>query len=82
MEADEVQLWFPVCRECGLVTKFVGPKNLDPSEIRCRKCGAVCEDANVLIDRGDLSVKIPEEAVEEFIVATDTMFRNPDGSWV
>lgn len=78
---SDVQLWFPVCLSCKLVTKFAGPKNLDPSEIKCRKCGAVCEDANALHWRGELKIEIPPEAAEAFIKATDTMFRNPDGSW-
>jgi len=77
----DVQLWFPVCKECKLVTRFPGPKDLPSEELKCRKCGAVCEDANALLDRGELKIEISREAVGHFIKATDTMFRNPDGSW-
>jgi len=79
---SEVQLWFPVCLTCKEITKFPGPKSLPPEEIKCQKCGAVCEDANAMVERGELTLVVSDIAARKFIKATDTLFRNPDGSWM
>jgi len=72
---SDVQLWFPICRECKIITKFPGRKDLDPSEIKCQECGAVCEDANDLIERGELKLECedPEGMAEILLRRSESM---------
>lgn len=67
-----MQLWFPACLVCEKVTSFAGSKDLPPSELTCRDCGAVCQDANAMISSGELIPMPPSaEAIAAYFAATD-----------
>ncbi|KKM69696.1 hypothetical protein LCGC14_1448280 [marine sediment metagenome] len=67
-----LQIWFPTCQSCAKITSFAGPKNLPADKLVCQKCGVVCEDANALIARNQLTVTVPEEAIREYFATTHT----------
>lgn len=41
---SKIRMFFPHCRECKEIGSFSGPEEIDPKEIKCPKCGAICED--------------------------------------